>query len=138
MKRSALGLALVGGLCAGPALAQDMIWFQSPTQNIQCLLETGEFAGVRCDLGALIPSYTQVPADCPFDYGSSFSVGPQDRRGVVNCISDTVANPEGLVLGYGKSVTLGGITCRSEKTGMTCTNPAGHGFTIAKAKQRVF
>ena len=37
-----------------------------------------------------------------------------------------------------ETITLGSFSCTSEKTGMTCTNPAGHGFTIAKAKQRLF
>ena len=50
------------------------------------------------------------------------------------CVSDTVANEDGLELDYGKTLSLGGFSCTSEKTGMTCTNPAGHGFTIAKAK----
>ena len=43
-----------------------------------------------------------------------------------------------LTLGYGEAVTLGAFTCRSEKTGMTCTNGLGHGFSIAKAQQRLF
>jgi hypothetical protein len=42
------------------------------------------------------------------------------------------------VLRYGEAVTLGGISCVSAKTGMTCTNAEGHGFSVAKAKQRLF
>ena len=41
-------------------------------------------------------------------------------------------------LGYGLRATLGEITCTSEKTGMTCRNATGHGFSIAKAAQHLF
>lgn len=134
MLRLAFALALI----SAPALAEDTLFFHSPTENIQCMIATGEWATARCDMGELTRSFTKVPADCQFDYGSSFEVGPNDRKGSVGCISDTVANPDGLVLQYGKSVSLGGFTCTSEKTGMTCTNVGGHGFSIAKANQKVF
>ena len=39
---------------------------------------------------------------------------------------------------YGEAVSLGGISCVSAKTGMTCTNAEGHGFSVAKAKQKLF
>jgi hypothetical protein len=43
-----------------------------------------------------------------------------------------------VVLGYGEEVDLGGIIRASEKSGVTGTNPGGHGFTLAKARQRLF
>lgn len=120
------------------AMADDYIGFQSPTGNIQCGLYRGEQgASVRCDLMELVPSYTKQPADCEFDWGQSFAVDDQGK-GYVACVSDAVGDPSNGVLGYGQAVSLGGISCVSAKTGMTCTNAEGHGFTIAKAKQRVY
>lgn len=135
MKLSILAAAL---LLAGPACADDYIGFQSPTGNIQCGLYHGDQgASVRCDLMQLTPSYTKQPKDCEFDWGSSFAV--DDRgKGYVACVSDAVGDPSNGVLGYGEAVSLGGISCVSAKTGMTCTNGEGHGFTISKAKQKVY
>ncbi len=122
---------------ASPAFCGDYVSFHSPTGNIQCAIFTGDYAGVRCDMSRLTPSFTKPPADCEFDWGSSFAVN-RKGRGYLACVSDAVANDEGLELGYGKSLTLDGFACKSEKTGVTCTNPSGHGFAISKAKQRLF
>lgn len=125
-------------LGAGPALADDYLVFHAPSKNILCAISTGEYAEVRCDMMQLTPSYTKPPADCEFDWGSSFAVGLESRKGYLACVSDAIANDMGVELGYGQSLRLGGFTCSSEKSGLSCTNPAGHGFTISKAKQRLY
>ncbi len=120
-----------------PAAAQDYLAFRSPSGNIACAMWAGEWAGARCDMTELTPSYRRRPADCDLEWGRSFEV---DARGAgyLACVGDSVFDPGAFVLGYGKSVSLGALTCTSKKTGMTCTNGQGHGFSIAKAKQRVF
>lgn len=135
MRRLCLALAL---LPAAPAAAQDLTFFRSPSGNIHCMIATGDWATVRCDIMELQPTYRSPPAGCDLDWGHSFEVGLTDRQGQLACVGDTVAMPDSAVLGYGRSVTLAGFTCVSEKTGMTCMNPAGHGFSIAKAKQKLF
>lgn len=45
-------------------------------------------------------------------------------------------NPK--VLAYGRSVSFAGVTCKSEKSGVTCINARGHGFQVARAAQSVF
>jgi hypothetical protein len=123
---------------AGPAAADDYIAFQSPTGNIHCGLYVGEGqASVRCDLRDLVPSYTSPPPGCEFDWGSSFGLDSRGK-GYLACASDAVADPVNPVLGYGQAVSLGGISCVSAKNGMTCTNAEGHGFQIARAKQRLY
>ena len=131
--------ALLACLClpAPAALAQDMLFFRSPSGNIGCMMAIGDYAGVRCDMSDLTPSYRKRPADCDFDWGSSFGVDAQGK-GYLACVSDSVMSQDAFTLGYGEAVTLGAFTCRSEKTGMTCTNGLGHGFSIAKAQQRLF
>jgi hypothetical protein len=131
-------LALTFVLLASPAFADDFVFFKSPTGNINCLLAIGDFAGVRCDMLQLTRSFTRRPADCDLEWGDSFAVSPGDRRGAVACHGDTVIDPGAMVLNYGAAATLGDITCTSEKTGMTCENGRGHGFTISKAKQSLF
>lgn len=125
-------------LCASPAIAQDYIAFQSPSGNIHCVIWGGEYAGARCDMMELTPSFSKAPADCDLDWGASFAVDPLGDRGYLACVGDTVADPSGLLLDYDQEISIVGITCVSQKSGMTCTNALGHGFTIAKAKQTLF
>lgn len=125
---------------AAPAAAQDVILFQSPSRNIHCMIfqGDGDWQGVRCDVLEMTGvSYPVPPADCDLDWGHGFEVG-RTGPGAPVCAGDTVASPDGPVLGYGQTVSGGGVTCISEQTGMTCTNRQGHGFTVAKARQRVF
>jgi hypothetical protein len=135
----AAALALLPLMAAAPARADDLIFFRSPSGNIHCMIATGEWAVARCDLDEVTRlSFPVPPADCDLDWGHAFEVGLQDMRGAPACVGDTVASPDAMELGYGRSVELGGFRCSSEKTGMTCTNPAGHGFEIAKSGQKVF
>jgi hypothetical protein len=131
-------LALAFALLASPALAQDLMFFRSPTGNIGCMIATGDWAEARCDLRELTTKIPPAPADCDLDWGHAFGIGPQDTRGYRICAGDTVADPNAMTLNYGDHIDLGGFRCTSEKTGMTCTNPAGHGFTIAKGSQTLF
>ena len=83
------------------------------------------------------PSYTKAPPNCEYDWGMSFAVDATGK-GYLACVSDSMVDPGNPVLPYGQAVSLGGISCVSAKTGMTCTNAAGHGFSVAKARQKLF
>ena len=131
-------LALALTLLAAPAVAQDLLFFHAPSGNIHCMIATGDWAEARCDIMQLTSKIPPAPADCDLDWGHAFAIGPQDNQGARACVGDTVADPNGMTLAYGDHVDLGGFRCSSESTGMTCTNPAGHGFTIAKATQKLF
>jgi hypothetical protein len=125
-------------LIAGPTLADDLLFFHAPSKNIYCMIATGDYAEARCDVMEMTNEIPAPPADCDLDFGHAFSIGPQDTLGMQICAGDSVADPDGATLAYGDSIDLGGFRCMSETTGMTCTNPAGHGFTVAKAKQSLF
>lgn len=135
MKLSAF-FAVLG--LGGPAFADDYLGFQSPTGNIHCAMYIYDgSAEARCDLRDYVPSYTKRPAGCDLDWGMAFAVGASGK-GVLACVGDTVQDPGNAVLPYGEAVSLGGISCVSAKTGMSCTNADGHGFSVAKAKQKLF
>jgi hypothetical protein len=129
---------VLAAVLATPAVADDLLFFRSPTGNISCLIATGEYAIARCDMSSLTPSYTSPPPGCDLDWGSSFEVALSSRKGMLACVGDSVADPSAVTLGYGQTLSLGGFDCTSERSGMTCTNPAGHGFTISKARQSLF
>ena len=123
--------------CIGPAAAQDYVSFQSPTGNIHCAIFSGRYAGVRCDIGEYTPSFPLRPVDCDFDWGFAFVVDANGTAGPI-CASDTVRDLRAPILDYGRSFSRWGIVCRSEQSGMTCTNARGHGFTLSRRQQRVF
>ena len=136
--RKACVPVLIGLILGAPALAQDYLGFQSPTGNIHCGIYSDEGSSfARCDLIALTPSYTDPPEDCEFDWGQSFAVEGKGK-GYLACVSDTVIDPGNPVLPYGEAVSLGGIACVSAETGMTCTNAKGHGFSVARSRQRLY
>lgn len=135
MKALAISLSL---LAATPVLADEYFGFRSPTGNIHCAMYTFDGrAEARCDLRSYTPSYTRRPAGCEQDWGMAFGVAASGK-GELLCVGDTVQDPGNPVLPYGEAVSLGGISCVSSKTGMTCTNAEGHGFSVAKAKQKLF
>ncbi|QYK40072.1 MAG: hypothetical protein KF887_11465 [Paracoccaceae bacterium] len=132
---------LAGVLALAPvaAAAQDAVQFQSPTGNIHCYMFAGDgdWWGARCDILEATRSFPQAPADCDLDWGHAFEVPSRGRAAPV-CAGDTVAMPGSPVLGYGQSVSLGGVLCTSERSGMTCQNREGRGFTLSRARQAVF
>ncbi|MFN6977230.1 MAG: DUF6636 domain-containing protein [Gemmobacter sp.] len=132
-------LAIGAILWAGSSAAQDMVQFRSPTGNIHCMIFGGSFDwhGARCDILEADLSFGRRPRDCDLDWGHAFEVPARGPAAPV-CAGDTVADRGNPVLAYGRSVTLGGVSCISAQSGMTCTNADGRGFTLARARQRVF
>ena len=80
------------------------------------------------------------PANCEsdMDWGSSFTV-PEVGKAELNCHhGGTLPVPGALTLKYGTTFLFHGISCKSEKSNLTCRNARGHGFTISRSKQRMF
>lgn len=135
MKALALSLLL---LASSRMFADEYVGFRSPTGNIHCAMYSfNGNAEARCDLRSYTPSYSKRPAGCEQDWGMAFGVGAAGK-GELLCVGDTVQDPANPVLPYGEALSLGGISCVSAKTGMTCSNAEGHGFSVAKAKRTLF
>ena len=112
--------------------------FQTPTGNIGCQFIEAEATEVRCDLGEYTASYRNQPGSCEYDWGGAFGVTSWSDVGEVLCYSDTVRDPDAEVLDYGYNITVGDVTCWSEKTGVICENAVGHGFQISRRAQEVY
>lgn len=123
-------LALVVSLAATPARGASP-GFRMPSKNVGCLY----FApGLRCDvLSGLKP---EPRAACELDW-TGISLG-RTGRARPTCAGDTAFDQRAPILAYGKTWRRDGITCRSQRTGLRCTNRSGHGFTLARASWRVF
>ncbi|MDN4986882.1 hypothetical protein KUL72_04885 [Bradyrhizobium arachidis] len=120
------------------AHAQDRpIGFQTPSKNIGCQFYTDNGQGMlRCNITNM-DARPRRPADCELDYGHAFEMSAKGAAGRI-CAGDTVMDPSLPVLAYGEVWQRAGFTCRSEQTGLTCFNAMQHGFSLARAEQKVF
>ncbi len=128
--------------------------FTTPSGNIDCEMfrSSGDNAvQVACLIeNATWRNVPKEPADCGLDfnpYEISLDSMPNGKK-IVNkvtvggCRGDigpTCVTGDCHTLAYGKSETIGNITCTSRKTGVTCLAKRGNrrGFTIARAKYTV-
>jgi len=125
-------------LFASPAHAEDSpIGFLTPSKNIVCQFFTENDQNVlRCDIMNM-DARPRRPADCDLDYGHAFAMNAKGAAARI-CAGDTVMEAALPVLAYGEIWQRAGFTCRSEQTGLTCFNAMQHGFSLARAEQKVF
>jgi hypothetical protein len=117
-------------------LAQDSLdGFRTPSGNIQCAFF--DDTSVRCNIADKATPLPPRPRDCELDWGNDFGLDGTSRRGELLCVGDTIRGHY-LVLPYDESFQRGSITCRSERTGVTCANERGAGFAISRKEQRLF
>jgi hypothetical protein len=125
----------------GGASAQSQPGFKMPSNNVYCIIEQGadgqSASDLRCDLQQT-SSRRPPPGDCPLSWGDAFSITADGDRGRLVCHGDTTKNDDLPVLPYGEHWDQDGYSCKSETSGVTCVNGAGHGFMLSRAVQRVF
>jgi len=135
--------AAAAAALAAPAFAQgaeshEIKRFITPSRNIGCF---GDGTGVRCDIRATSATPPKKPKRCRLDWGSAYEVN-RKGRGHGLCVGDTALpdpNTREPVLKYGHTIRLGhGLKCTSKRTGLTCRNAGGHGFTLSKTVIRLF
>jgi hypothetical protein len=118
-------IVLVAGLLA-PAGAQAAYRdFKSPSGQLACAFYSD----------AETPRFVRCEWDGANDRAVTLGETGKGKRVK---ITDTVRNKKAPVLAYGKSTKFGRLRCTSRRSGLTCRNEAGHGFTITIEKQRVF
>jgi hypothetical protein len=119
-------------------------FFRTPSGRIFCSYDDASAqygipdAIVRCDIFVPGLRTPKPPADCPLSWGDAFTITASGRRGSLFCHGDTTRNPEAPVVPYGRVWRRGGFACKSEPTGLTCTNGLGHGFRLSWARQDMF
>jgi hypothetical protein len=130
---------LVAALAPRLAAAQNIVGFKMPSGNVHCMLEAPEQDnGLRCDIRQVTHAPPPKPASCEFGWGLAFEILPHGAAGTRICVSDSVYDPSLPPLAYGTPWNQGGFVCKSAVTGLTCTNAAGHGFTLSKDVQKLF
>jgi hypothetical protein len=121
------------------AVAQSLVGFKMPSNNIYCMLETPyNDDGLRCDIREVTDRLPPPPASCQFAWGKSFEITPNGSVGTRICVSDAVYDPSFPTLAYGTQWHQGGFVCKSAENGLTCTNASDHGFMLSKEVQKLF
>lgn len=139
--KSLVILAIFAAFASGLAKAQHQeAGFKMPSNNIYCLLETEDHSvdDLRCDIMQKDTKSPPAPKNCPLSWGDAFAITPNGNVGAMICHGDTTRNDALEVLPYGTEWNQGGFSCKSEITGLTCTNPRGHGFTLSRTVQKLF
>ena len=139
MARLLLSTVLITLAIGAVAATAGAATFRTPSGNIGCLYTpaSGSSAvGLRCDLKS-VAHPKKRPRSCQQSYGRAFLLSGtgRARRG---CVGDTVLDPSAKVLRYGAKRRFGPFTCRSRESGLTCTSRYGHGFTLSRARQKLF
>lgn len=123
MRRLSFAVVLAALLTlAVPALAKDTI-FPTPSKKIACrVYDEGTGLVIRCDLYFLNDRAVRMT-----------------RTGKARLIhvTDAIGDPKAQVLGYGTTKHVGPFTCTSRRTGLSCHNRSGHGFTVSRERQSV-
>jgi hypothetical protein len=137
----ALAAAAVLVILAHPAAAQDFQGAQTPSRNIACMaMPPGPdmpHSELRCDIKQMSSRPPPAPRGCELSWGDAFVLDPVGP-GRLFCHGDTVFDPASPVIAYGTQWRAYGFTCTSQTSGLTCVNPAGHGFSLSRAVQKVF
>jgi hypothetical protein len=131
--------AALTALFAPVAMAQE--GFRSPSGNIHCQFFAaggGSDATIRCDLRQTSNRPPPRPRDCDLEWGQAFEISARATHGTRLCYGDTVQDNRLPVLPYGRSWQRAGLSCTSDRSGVTCRNARGHGFTLSRGAQRVF
>jgi hypothetical protein len=149
---SAVSAIVLTFLAAGPASAQEIVHFSTPSNNIDCMIYAFDSTTVA-DCLVKSAAWKKLPArpkDCDLDWSDTEitvssetkgakrinSVSTGSCRGDIGPLCGPIGTNDGCtVLPYGKSATLGPITCTSKTTGVLCVTTAGprRGFTVNRA-----
>jgi hypothetical protein len=148
MRRYLLLMTCAAALAAaGTATATTPLpGIRSPTGNISCFLVSGGPDLLLCSIAH--SSYaTALQARCMRPNGSGvdwhgFALRPA-KRGELNCTGGILYDsgkyrPLYVTLPYGKSWHRAAFSCDSRRTGVTCTNAAGHGIFVSREKYRTW
>ena len=121
-------------------------YFKTPSGNIVCYHSPGPvdrpvpFIGCGIKSG-LKPAPPRRPCSEGGYAGDRVIMTATGRVTVPACAGDPgalVGAPTARVLGYGKTWSGDGISCRSTFAGLTCRNRSGHGFFLSRARYRTF
>ena len=118
--------------------------FKTPSGNIVCgwgVAPLGR-ASIECGIkSGLKPAPKPIHCDAGDPTDKRVSLLETGRATPVRCAGDPgpfVSEAGAKVLRYGTTWSVGGLSCASQVTGLTCRNRAGHGFFLSRDRWRSF
>jgi hypothetical protein len=118
--------------------------FKTPSRNIVCgwsIAPSGD-GSIQCGVkSGLKPPPPRVHCTAGDPNDKRVSLTATGRAVPVTCAGDPgpfLVEAKASVLAYGRTWSGGGISCRSETAGVTCTNRAAHGFFVSRERWRTF
>ncbi|HEY6962491.1 MAG TPA: DUF6636 domain-containing protein [Gaiellaceae bacterium] len=136
---AAAALALAGASVASAAVVPGL---RTPTRNIHCVVaertDPRNRGGLWCQIDRA--SYrARLQATCGGIDWRGWVLSGNDA-GQVNCSggAEWFGTPRYVTLAYGRAWRRDGYTCRSARTGLTCTNRRGHGVFISRESWRAW
>jgi hypothetical protein len=108
----------------GSVVVQDSLI--TPSNNIRCAISYGEF---HCT----ILKYDFTIGPCESERNPFISLEPTGPASMSPCVGDWFVTAGHEPSTYGTTYQLGQILCDVEESGVRCTNPEGHGFTLNRA-----
>ena len=115
--------------------------FRTPSGFIRCTYASAPLGFLRCDARHAYARTPPMPASCRaqrLNWADAFWLRPTGRASAY-CHGDTAfGRMPPAVLAYGHVWTRDGVTCRSRRSGLTCTNRVGHGFLLTDTGWRTF
>lgn len=149
------GLAAAAPLAAGAAAPADavgrgeasavalarIVYFQTPSRNVGCaylpVISPGDRPTLRCEIRSRLRPLPPRPRGCgDAVWGEAVAMTRTGRAGGI-CISDTIREPSAPILAYGRVWRVGGFTCVSKATDLSCTNLTRHGWTLSRARSSI-
>lgn len=111
-----------------------LIYFNMPTGNIGCQYTPAggsdvyvpEDGGPELGCDRIEPTYQR------------FILGKAGKARRFQNAGDTACCDGSHILSYGNSWKKGPFSCRSSKTGLSCSRSDGHGFYISRSKTDVY
>lgn len=142
--RPALVLAVVGTLAfavaAGAHSAVSVPGIRTPTGNIRCVFaartDPRNSGGLYCSIGRADYAGRMHAGCAGLDWHGWVVSGFSIPQPVCSGGALWFGTPRYLTLAYGHTWRRASYTCRSARTGLTCTNPAGHGLFISRERWR--
>lgn len=129
-------VALAASATAGFSSSKDAyIDFRMPSNNVFCAYISStspRYTYLRCDIMSHLKPMPSSSGCVEGSRGVSVDMNVTGRA-TYPCSSDTVYNTHARKLAYGTTWRHGGFTCKSQMSGLTCTNMSGHGFFLSRA-----
>lgn len=129
-----LGSGATANSSKARASKDTYIDFRMPSNNVFCAYISSaspRYTYLRCDIMSGLKPKPSSTGCVEGSRGVSADINVYGRA-AYPCSSDTVYNTHARMLAYGTTWRHGGFVCKSQTSGLRCTNKSAHGFFLSR------